>query len=433
MNASRIMRHYHLLFCSLALAALPPPAGAVDIARFSFDAVRPGYVTVAPDVLYDDARGYGFQLGAQPGAGLPWKFVIAVPEGNYDVAIEFGHPAHASVTTVKAELRRLMLENVVAARGTVSRRNFTVNVRTPQIPAVAGIRAGRVKLSEPRETEREIDAWDDRLTLEFSGVLPHVRSVVITPANTPTVYLLGDSTVCDQRGEPFASWGQMLPRFFEQGVAVANHGQSGETYRGSLANRRIDKIAASLRPGDTVLMQFGHNDQKQLKEGAGGPFTTYKEEIARHVALVRARGGVPVLVSPVERRRFDTAGKVTTTLDDYAEAARQASAEHGIAFIDLHAMSKRFYQALGVDGSKTAFASRGADHLDNTHHSPYGAYQLARFVAHGLRTARLPVARYLSADLGRPDPAHPTPLAEFRVPPSQAFVAERPAGDESNR
>lgn len=175
------------------------------------------------------------------------------------------------------------------------------------------------------------------------------------------------------------------------------------------------------------------NDQKQVKEGKCGPFTTYQQEIAQHVSMIRARGGVPVLLSPVERRRFDDQGKVTTTLDEYAVAVRQAADEHRVALVDLHAMSKQFYQALGVEGSKAAFASRGPDHLDNTHHSSYGAYELARFVAHALRAQKLPVARYLSADVGDPNPAQPTPLAAFQVPRSVELAEERPAGDESNR
>jgi lysophospholipase L1-like esterase len=152
-----------------------------------------------------------------------------------------------------------------------------------------------------------------------------VRSLQVEPVEVPTLFLLGDSTVCDQPGEPYNSWGQMLPRFFKPGVAVANHGESGETYRDSLGRRRIDKIVSSMKPGDTILMQFGHNDQKQIKDGKGGPFTTYKAEIKTHVDMVRARGGLPVLVSSMERRGFDAQGKVIPSLADYAEAARQSA------------------------------------------------------------------------------------------------------------
>jgi lysophospholipase L1-like esterase len=141
--------------------------------------------------------------------------------------------------------------------------------------------------------------------------------------DVPTVFLLGDSTVCDQSREPYASWGQMLTRFFKPGVAIANHGESGETYRDSLGRRRLDKILSVMKPGDTLIMQFGHNDQKQIAAGTGGPFTTYKAEIKQHVDAVRQRGGIPVIVSPMERREFDENGRIKPTLADFAEAARQ--------------------------------------------------------------------------------------------------------------
>ena len=417
------------------LAGLPLLASAAQAHKFSFNggAATAGATPVAAGMAYDATRGYGFEAGTAPAKGKPWLFSVAVPEGNYDVTVTFGDDKAPATTTVKAELRRLMLENVRTAAGETVKRSFTVNVRTPVIPAVGDIKAGEVNLQAPRETIKEANAWDARLTLEITGDNPAVRSIEVVPSSAPTVFLLGDSTVCDQSGEPYASWGQMLTRFFKPGMAVANHGQSGETYRGSLARRRIDKVAASPKPGDTVLMQFGHNDQKQIKDGKGGPFTTYKTEIKQHIAMIRARGGVPVLLSPMERRRFDANGKITTTLDDYAEAARQAAQENKVAFIDLHAMSKPFYQALGEEGSKAAFALPAPGKLDNTHHNAYGAYQLARFVADGMRQAKLPAASFLTDDLGPVDPAQPQPAASFRVPASPRADAERPLGDETNQ
>jgi lysophospholipase L1-like esterase len=333
---------------------------------------------------------------------------------------------------VKSELRRLMLEDVKTAPGQAVTRTFTVNVRTPQITPVANIAAGEVKLKAPRETDVEAWNWDRRLTLEFNGVHPSVRTVEITPANVPTLFLLGDSTVCDQPAEPYNSWGQMLPRFFKPGIAVANHGESGETYRDSIGRRRLDKILSLMKPGDMLVMQFGHNDQKQIKAGKGGPFTTYKAEIKTHVDAVRARGGLPVIVSPMERRGFDDNGKVIPSLIEYAEAARQAAQELNVPFIDLNTMSKDFYSALGPEGSKLAFAEPTPGHLDNTHHDSYGSYELAKMVVLGLRQANVPAASYI-VDGFEYDPAHPDPASGFDVPPSPHHTTQRPLGDESHK
>jgi len=410
-------------------AAAPAPASF----RFAFGPARPpaGYTAVGPSAAYDASRGYGFESATRAGSNAPFYFSVDLPQGNYQVTVTLGDDQAPATTTVKAELRRLMLENVQTAAGQSVTRSFTVNVRTPDIPAAKGIEAGQVKLKAPRETVDEAWAWDRRLTLEFNGSHPAVRSIAIVPVKTPTLFLLGDSTVCDQPEEPYNSWGQMLPRFFKPGIAVANHGESGETYRDALGRRRTDKILSAMQPGDVLLMQFGHNDQKQIKEGKGGPFTTYKAEIKTHVDAVRARGGLPVIVSPMERRRFED-GKLVPTLADYAEAARQSAHELKVPFIDLNAMSKTLYTAFGPEGSMPAFAEPQPGKLDNTHHSSYGSYELAKAVVLGIQQAGLPVASYVVDDF-RFDPAHPDPFSGFAVPPSPRVTRERPLGDEANK
>src|SRR6185437_335962 len=147
-----------------------------------------------------------------------------------------GDPTGASDTTVKAELRRLMLEGVKTFDGKFETRTITVNTRTP---AIAG--GGAVRLKD-REKTSEVWDWDDRLTLEFNGSHPAISAIEIAPApDVPTVFILGDSTVCDQPAEPWNSWGQMLPRFFKVGVAVANHAESGESIANSLKAQRFAK------------------------------------------------------------------------------------------------------------------------------------------------------------------------------------------------
>jgi lysophospholipase L1-like esterase len=416
------------------LLACAAHAHAADAYKFAFGPGKApaGYTQVAPDAVYSAARGYGFEPDTLPDGAHPFYFSADLPEGNYNVTVTLGDDKQASNTTVKSELRRLMLEDVKTAPGQAVTRTFTVNVRTPQITPVANIAAGEVKLKAPRETETEAWNWDRRLTLEFNGVHPSVRTVEIAPANVPTLFLLGDSTVCDQPAEPYNSWGQMLPRFFKPGIAVANHGESGETYRDSIGRRRLDKILSLMKPGDMLVMQFGHNDQKQIKAGKGGPFTTYKAEIKTHVDAVRARGGLPVIVSPMERRGFDDNGKVIPSLIEYAEAARQAAQELNVPFIDLNTMSKDFYSALGPEGSKLAFAEPTPGHLDNTHHDSYGSYELAKMVVLGLRQANVPAASYI-VDGFEYDPAHPDPASGFDVPPSPHHTTQRPLGDESHK
>ena len=399
-----------------------------------------------PANVYTSALGYGLE----PGASLtgvdrggrdpvrsdfitsdrPFFFSVRVPaEGNYRVTVTLGDLAAATTTTVKAELRRLMVEKIQTMAGEFATVSFIVNTRTTRIAATGDITAGEVRLKAPRESIQEGWAWDDRITLEFSNVRPAVCAIEIAEEDVPTLFLLGDSTVCDQSREPFTSWGQMLPRFFKPEVAIANHGESGETYRDSIGRRRLDKILSVMKPGDYLIMQFGHNDQKQIAAGTGGPFTTYRAEIKQHVDAVRRHGGIPVIVSPMERREFAGDGTVRPTLADYAEAARQSARELKVAFIDLNVMSILFYEALGPERSKLAFARAGPDKVDNTHHDDYGAYELAKCVVAGIKAARPDTARCIVDDFHGFDPAHPDSIERFDVPPSPIVTVEKPFGN----
>lgn len=227
--------------------------------------------------------------------------------------------------------------------------------------------------------------------------------------------------VADQPREPWNSWGQMSPRFFQREVAVANHAESGETLRSFIGEKRLDKILTTIKKYDYLFIQFGHNDQKERGEGAGA-FTTYKESLKRLIAETKKRGAVPVLVTPINRRTFDSAGKATNSLGDYPDAVRQTAKEENVVLIDLNTMSKRFYEALGPDGSKIAF-------VDNTHHNAYGSYESARCIVEGIRANRLDLARFLAEDVKAFDPAKPDPIASIRIPPSPDRTNIAPEGN----
>jgi len=318
----------------------------------------------------------------------PTTLALPLPEGNWRVSVTLGHPADPSETTVRAEARRVMLEGVKTEAGQFVTRQFVVSVRRPAFPG------GTVKL-KPREVGPPLQpSWDDQLTLSFSGPRPHVSAVEVQRADDAlTVFLTGDSTVTDQTGEPFSAWGQWLPKFFDATVAVANHAESGESLRSSRGAKRFAKVLSQLRPGDYVFIQFGHNDQKE--KGAGiGAFTSYKTDLKAWVAELRAHGGLPVLVTPMYRRRFDAAGKLTDTLGDYPEAVRQVAKEEGVPLIDLHALSKPLFEGLGVEGSKKAFVHTETIH-DDTHFSDFGAKALAEAVVAALKTAVPELAKRL--------------------------------------
>lgn len=362
----------------------------------------------------------GFDLNTVPeieknscASDKPFFFSAALPEGSYRVTITFGSE-RPSVTTVQAEARRLMLEKMATLPNESVRRSFDVNLRVPQI---AGDAKHAVKL-KPREIGG-LD-WDSKLTLEFNGERPGIRSIRIEPIRETTIYLAGDSTVVDQDTEPWTAWGQILPRFFTPGVVIANHAESGETTRSFVTEERLPKVMSTMQPGDYLLIQFGHNDQKPNAVS----LDDYKALLIDYIAQTRAKGATPVLVTSVNRRTFDSEGKITNTLAANTEAMREIAASQHIALIDLNAMSKTLFEAMGPEGSMKAFMHYPANAYanqteainDNTHFNGYGAYELARCIVHGMREAKLPVAKFLSEDVPDFDPSKPDPQATFHLP-----------------
>ncbi len=404
------------LIAVLTLGFVVPPGVSQEMTRsrtfhFQSGIAEPGETTVAPTNTYTSERGFGFEQGSKITGVNPFLFSFAVPEGNYLVTVTFGSPDRESDTTVRAELRRLMVERVTTEKGKYETRTFAVNVRRPNLPG-----GGEVKLKD-RERKDEWWAWDDKLTLEFTGPRPVVRSVKIVRADKlPTVYLLGDSTVCDQPLEPYASWGQMLPRFFTAGVAVASHAESGESLRSSLAARRLDKVLATIRAGDYLFLQYGHNDMKVVTADA------YKADLKRFTVDARKKGATVVLVTPVNRRTFQGT-TVTNSLKDFPDAVRTLAKEESCSLVDLHAMSKTLYEALGPEKSGLLFKPG-----DGTHHNNYGAYELAKCVVEGIRSNKLDLVKFLADDASRFDPAKPDPTDKFRLPTSPKFATAPPDG-----
>jgi lysophospholipase L1-like esterase len=138
----------------------------------------------------------------------------------------------------------------------------------------------------------------------------------------------------------------MITAFFKPNIAVANQGESGEWLRGFIGERCLAKLMSVIKPGDFLPIQMGHNDQKEKGEGVGA-FTTYKADLKRLVDEAQAHGATPILITSLNRLTFDNAGKITNSLGDYTEAVRQTAREENVALIDLNAMSKPFYEALG--------------------------------------------------------------------------------------
>ena len=409
---------------------------------FSFGTNKPkvDYTSVGPGTLYSPERGYGFEFSSDIKAydnyvtsSKPFYFSVKLSEGNYNVHVVLGDKNGTSITTIKAECRRLMVERIETKRGEYKTVDFTVHIRDSIIRSSSGNSVVRLK---PRE--RDYLHWDDKLTLEFNNAVPKLSELVIIKVeNVPTVFLAGNSTVVDQAYEPWAAWGQMIPDFFLPGrIAIANYAESGETLKAFRAEKRLEKLWSMSKPGDYLLIEFAHNDQKPGSSHLD-PFTTYKETLKEWIKEARARDMIPVLVTSVNRRTFDSSGHITNSLGDYPEAMRQTGKEESVAVIDLNAMSKTLYEALGPDNSIKAFVHFAAnsypnqpnDVKDNTHFRPYGAYELAKCVVNGIKKNVPALAKFLKPNLAPFDPTKPDDPMQWSLPESSFVGAIKPDGN----
>ncbi|MDR2087464.1 MAG: rhamnogalacturonan acetylesterase, partial [Dysgonamonadaceae bacterium] len=280
-----------------------------------------------------------------------------------------GDPERETQTTVRAESRRLLLNNIHTKKGESKTYTFTVNKRNKYISPNDSVRI------KPREQTKL--NWDDELNIEINGLSPGLKSLELEPVNDAvTVFLCGNSTVVDQDDEPWAAWGQMIPVFFNEKVCFANYAESGESSNTFLSAKRFEKALTFMKPGDYVLIEFGHNDEKQQGEDKGA-YKHFTKSLKVYIDEARKRKAYPVLLTPTQRRKFDPSGRLIETHGDFPQAVRDLAAKENIPLIDLTAMTSQLYNALGVEGSKKAFVhypagtfpGQTADLADNTHFS----------------------------------------------------------------
>ena len=351
------------IFTLLILGFLFASGAGAQSYKFDFTSgkkVKDGYIKITSADRYDQAKGYGYDLCPSPDgrSKAPFFFSVAIPDGNYHVTAIVGSKRNAGETTLRGESRRLFYENVKTKKGELLPCSFTINKRDIYISDKEDVRI------KPRERSKL--NWDDKLTLEFNGDAPQLTELIIERvANVPTIFLCGNSTVVDQDNEPWASWGQMVPRFFTDS------------------------------------------------------------------------GAQPVLVTPTQRRSFDENGKIKDTHLDFPDAVRWLAEKENIPLIDLHAMTRVLYEAMGVEESKHAFVHYPANTYpgqdrplaDNTHFNPYGAYQIAKCVIEGMKKAGLPVVKFLRADYQGYNPSQPDNRDSFKWNDIPFTEVEKPDGN----
>ncbi|GGA83955.1 rhamnogalacturonan acetylesterase [Flavobacterium palustre] len=388
-------------------------------------------------LTYNTALGYGFDYNTATNvklnsdsfsATVPTYFSVKLPEGNYQVSVTFGSKIKNTNTTIKAESRRLFVDQLQLRKGQIVTKTFNVNVRFPKIDENTQIQLKDRDFGQLN--------WDEKLTLEFLGTV-EIKSISIIPiSNVTTVYLAGDSTVTDQDLEPWASWGQFITNYFDENVVVANYAVSGSALRSFKSSLRLKKILSLIKPGDYLIVEFAHNDEKEKGEGIG-PWESYSASLREYVQAARDKGAIPILITPVQRRAFNPDGTLKPTHGDYPDAMRKVAQEMNVPLVDITKLTTTLYESWGDEPSRKAFVQYPANTFpgqkekleDNTHFNSFGANEIALCVIKGLRDLNNPLANFFKKEVPQYNPNQPNAFAKWTLPMSQRFEIVKPDGN----
>lgn len=221
----------------------------------------------------------------------------------------------------------------------------------------------------------------------------------------PHLFMVGDSTMANKPLDlPERGWGMVLGQFFSPPAMVQNHAVNGRSTKSFFDEGLWQKVSDQLQPGDFVIVQFGHNDEKTEDPKRGtDPATTFRDNLRRYVRETRAKGAAPLLATPVCRRKFDAAGKLVPTHGKYPDAVRAVAAEEKVPLLELETATAQWLQAEGDEPTKKyfmwieagKFAKLPEGRKDDTHFVEAGATKVAALAVAQIRAQKLPLAAWL--------------------------------------
>ena len=214
---------------------------------------------------------------------------------------------------------------------------------------------------------------------------------------TKTVYMIGNSTMADKpykNGNPEKGWGQIFALYFKDGIRFENHAVNGRSTKSFLDEGRWNVVLEKIKANDYVIIEFGHNDSKKddPKRFADAN-TDYRINLIKFVHETRSKGGIPILATPIVRRRFDDVGKFYDVNGDYPKVVREVASELNVLLLDLHKKTEQMLIEFGEERSKLLFLyikpieykSMPEGKTDNTHLSAYGGFKVCDLAAEEIR------------------------------------------------
>ncbi|MET0342750.1 MAG: rhamnogalacturonan acetylesterase [Polyangiales bacterium] len=260
----------------------------------------------------------------------------------------------------------------------------------------------------------EADAWDetpDALPQEATATTCTRGGAAV--ADTPRVFVVGDSTASSYAANlaPRTGWAQALPSFFTPACAsVQNRALSGRSSKSFWDEGAFDAVKSALRKGDYLLIQFGHNDEKDEDRARfTSPFSTYQTYLSRYIDEARAKGATPLLLTPIQRNKW-SGGKLADTHGSYPDAMRQLAAKRGIALVDASALTKAYFERIGQAATTKLFMNLAprespnypGGNQDDTHLQERGARAVAQLVLADLARQQLPLGSLVKAVVKAP-------------------------------
>ncbi len=236
--------------------------------------------------------------------------------------------------------------------------------------------------------------------------LPFALALTAPAPAKITLFMIGDSTMADRPNpekNPYRGWGQLLQRFYDDSVEVRNFAVNGLSSKSFIDEGRWDAVLAQLGPGDYVVIQFGHDDErKEDPRRYTAPEGAYRENLERFVKDARAKGAHPILCTAIVRRKFDAAGKLEDTHGEYPRVAREVARQLDVPLVDLQRMTAQLVSRAGPDSSKRFYAwvPPGTNEMypqgltDDTDLSVRGASAVALLAARGIAATNPPLAHH---------------------------------------
>jgi len=219
------------------------------------------------------------------------------------------------------------------------------------------------------------------------------------------IWMIGDSTMANKNPDkaPETGWGMVMNEFVTGDATVHNHAVNGRSSKSFIDEGRWKAIYDSIQPGDFVIIQFGHNDEKPAEKLHTDPSTTYKQLLKKFIDEARAKGANPIVCSSIVRRHFDGKGNLKDTHGAYINAAREIAIETNTPYIDMEAKTHALVAKLGSEKSKTIYLfckpgeypNRKNGVQDSTHLNTYGARQVGGLFVKEAKKQKLPLVHYL--------------------------------------